>query len=83
LVEENKNVIMSSSLWSRISDISEHISYKEATKSHTALRLDIDNTPDGYQLSNMTGIAHNLFEPLRKWAGGPIKNKFFFSDVKH
>ena len=61
-----------------MSSISEHISYKEATKSHTALRLDIDNTPDGYQLSNMTGIAHNLFEPLRKWAGGPIKINSFF-----
>ena len=70
MVEENKNVIMSS--------ISEHISYKEATKSNTALRLDIDNTPDGYELGNMTGIAHNLFEPLREWVGGPIKINSFF-----
>ena len=61
-----------------MSSISEHISYKEATKSNTALRLDIDNTPDGYELGNMTGIAHNLFEPLRKWAGGPIKINSFF-----
>ena len=58
--------------------ISEHISYKEATKSNTALRLDIDNTPDGYELGNMTGIAHNLFEPLREWVGGPIKINSFF-----
>ena len=58
--------------------ISEHISYNEATKSNTALRLDIDNTPDGYELGNMTCIAHNLFEPVREWVGGPIKINSFF-----
>ena len=63
-----------------MSSISEHISYKESTKSNTALRLDIDNTPDGYELGNMTGIAHNLFEPLREWVGGPIKINSFFRD---
>jgi len=61
--------------------ISDHISYKEAIKSNTALRLDIDNTPGGYELSNMSGVAINIFEPLRKWVGGPIKiNSFFRSE---
>tara|TARA_R100000781_G_scaffold26615_1_gene19736 strand:- start:1536 stop:1997 length:462 start_codon:yes stop_codon:yes gene_type:complete len=58
--------------------ISTHISYKEGVKSNTALRLDIDNTPSGYELGNMTGIAHNIFEPLREWVGGPIKINSFF-----
>jgi len=53
--------------------ISEHISYKESIKSHTATRLNINNTPDGYQVSNMVGVAHNVFEPLREYVGGPIK----------
>ena len=60
--------------------ISTHISYKEAVFSRTALRLDIDNTPDGYELGNMNGVAHNIFEPLREWVGGPIKINSFFRD---
>lgn len=54
-------------------NISKHISYKEAIKSNTALRLNLDNTPDDYQMSNMVNIAINVFEPLREWVGGPIK----------
>lgn len=53
--------------------ISEHISYKEGIKSNTALRMGIDNTPSDYELTNMVGIAENIFEPLREWVGGPIK----------
>jgi len=58
--------------------ISEHISYKEATRSVTALRLGIDNTPNEYQLQNMEIVAKNVFEPLRKAVGGPIKINSFF-----
>lgn len=61
--------------------ISEHISYKEAIRSNTATRRGIDNTPNDYQLSNMYNIAINVFEPLRKWVGGPIKiNSFYRCD---
>jgi hypothetical protein len=58
-------------------NISEHISYKEAIRSTTALRLGIDNTPDEYQLQNMELIAEKIFEPLRKAAAGPIKINSF------
>ena len=58
--------------------ISQHISYKEATRSVTALRLGIDNTPNEYQLQNMELIAKNVFEPLRKAVGGAIKINSFF-----
>jgi len=62
--------------------ISEHISEKEAVKSITALRLGIDNTPDADSLNNMKIIAEKVFEPLRKWVGGPIKiNSFFRSSA--
>ena len=57
--------------------ISKHISYKEATKSATAIRLGIDNTPNEYQLQNMELIAKKVFEPLRKAVGGPIKINSF------
>ena len=58
--------------------ISKHISYKEGTNSTTAIRRGIDNTPNDEQLSNMELIAEKVFEPLRKWVGGPIKINSFF-----
>jgi hypothetical protein len=61
--------------------ISDHITYKEATRSNTADRLGIDNEPNSYEKTNMTNIALNVFEPLREWVGGPIKiNSFFRSE---
>lgn len=58
--------------------ISKHISYKEGIRSNTAMRLNIDNIPDDYQLANMHAVALNIFEPLREWVGGPIKINSFF-----
>ena len=62
--------------------ISEHISKKEATRSVTAMRLGIDNSPGEYELQNMELIAEKIFEPLRKAANGPIKiNSMFRCDA--
>ena len=61
--------------------ISEHISEKEATKSITAMRLGIDNTPNGNALANMKQLAEKIFEPLRTWVGGPIKINSFYRSV--
>ena len=62
--------------------ISKHISEKEATKSVTALRLGIDNTPNGNAIANMKQLAEKVFEPLREWVGGPIKiNSFYRSSA--
>lgn len=58
--------------------ISEHISYKEGIKSNTATRLNINNTPDDYQITNMVNIGINVFEPLRKYVGGPIRINSFY-----
>jgi len=58
--------------------ISKHISYKEGTRSITAIRKGIDNIPNDYELANMELIAAKIFEPLRKWVGGPIKINSFF-----
>tara|TARA_Y100000296_G_scaffold78157_1_gene100509 strand:+ start:41 stop:496 length:456 start_codon:yes stop_codon:yes gene_type:complete len=58
--------------------ISKHISYKEGVYSTTATRRGIDNTPNDEQLSNMELIAKKVFEPLRKYVGGPIKINSFF-----
>jgi len=62
-------------------NISNHISYKEGTRSLTAIRLGLENNPNSYQLSNMIGVAKNIFEPLREWVNDPIKvNSFFRSE---
>jgi hypothetical protein len=62
-------------------NISNHISYKEGTRSLTAIRLGLENKPNSYQLSNMIGVAKNIFEPLRAWVNDPIKvNSFFRSE---
>jgi len=62
--------------------ISNHISYKEAVHSNTAIRRDIDNIPNKEQLANMELLAKNVFEPLREWVGGPIKVNSFFRSPK-
>jgi len=62
--------------------ISKHISYKEGVYSITATRLGINNDPSNKQLANMELIAENIFEPLRKYVGGPIKINSFFRSVK-
>jgi zinc D-Ala-D-Ala carboxypeptidase len=58
--------------------ISEHISLEEATKSATAIRNGIDNTPSVEAAKNMLLVAKHCFEPLRKWYGKPIRVNSFY-----
>ena len=58
--------------------ISKHISFKEGIRSNTAQRLGIENIPGDEALTNMVGVAVNVFEPLREWVGGPIRVNSFF-----
>ena len=62
--------------------ISNHISYREGVYSTTAKRLGLDNTPNNEQLNNMELSAHEVFEPLRTYVGGPIKINSFFRSPK-
>jgi len=62
----------------QLGKISKHISGREAIESYTAKRKGIENIPSEYQLVNMVALAENVFEPLRKWVGGPIKINSFF-----
>ena len=61
-----------------MSKISDHITLSEGVNSYTAKRKGIENIPDEYQITNMYILAHKVFEPLRKWVGGPIKINSFF-----
>lgn len=58
--------------------ISKHITFDEATKSITAIRLKIDNTAAEGILQNMKLVAEKCFEPLREWYGKPIKINSFY-----
>ena len=62
--------------------ISKHVSYKEGVYSITATRRGIDNDPNDEQLANMELVAEKIFEPLRKYVGGPIKINSFFRSIK-
>ena len=61
--------------------ISDHITYAEAIHSNTAKRKGIDNTPSEVQVLSMKLLANKIFEPLRKWVGGPIKVNSFFRSI--
>ena len=61
-----------------MNDVSDHITYSEATQSPTAIRFGIENTPTENQLFAMRIVASACFEPLRKWYGKPIKINSFF-----
>ena len=52
--------------------LSEHLSVKEVSKSNTAARRGIDNTPTVSHLVSLKEIAENIFEPLRLHFGVPI-----------
>ena len=58
--------------------ISKHISDREGVYSITATRRGIDNTPNEEHLENMKLLAEKIFEPLRKWVGGPIRINSFY-----
>lgn len=52
--------------------LSEHFSLREMTKSSTATRLGIDNTPSKDVLDCLKALCVNVLEPLRKAWGAPI-----------
>lgn len=58
--------------------ISKNISYTEATKSITAIKRGIDNTPDCNALSNMQFVAENIFEAVRGRFCVPIAVTSFY-----
>jgi len=66
----------------KITKISDNISYREATHSDTAKRLNIKNDPTEEYLVNMILIAEKVFQPLREWCEHPIKvNSMYRSEA--
>lgn len=52
--------------------LSKNLSLAEVTKSTTAKRLGIDNTPDDWTTENLRQVAINIFQPLRDAFKCPI-----------
>ena len=53
--------------------LSKHFNLKEFTKSETAIRKRIDNTPNLEHTNNLKLVCENLLEPVRKHFGKPVR----------
>lgn len=58
-------------------NLTENLTLQEATKSNTATRLGIDNTPNQAIIDRMIVTAEKIFQPLRD-ALGPIRVSSFY-----
>lgn len=52
--------------------LSQNLSLNEVTKSNTAMRRGIDNTPSEEHLENLKYVAEKVFQPIREYFGVPI-----------
>ena len=50
-----------------------HFTIAELTRSATARRLGIDNTPPASAVKALTALVDNVLDPLRDAWGGPIR----------
>ena len=57
--------------------LTENLTLLEATKSNTAIRVGIDNTPPPAIVERMVETAEKIFQPLRD-ALGPIRISSFY-----
>jgi len=49
--------------------LSKNLSLSEVTKSNTAIKREIDNSPTPEHLENLKSLAENVFQPLRDELG--------------
>ena len=52
--------------------LSKHFSLKEMTKSMTAQRKGIDNTPGAGEIKSLGDLCYEVLEPLRAHFGKPV-----------
>jgi len=58
--------------------LSENFTLAEATRSQTATRLGIDNTPDALTIERMKLVCENILEPIRAHFGLPVRIDSFY-----
>lgn len=54
-------------------NLSANFTLKELTRSDTADRLDIDNTPNDEQIESLRLLCENILQPVRDHFGKPVK----------
>jgi hypothetical protein len=54
-------------------NLSKNFTLNELTKSETATRLDIDNTPNDEQIESLRLLCENILQPVRDHFGKPVK----------
>jgi hypothetical protein len=53
--------------------LSEHFNLKEFTKSETAIRKRIDNTPNAEHAQNLKNVCEKILEPVRRHFNKPVR----------
>jgi len=56
-----------------MTQLSANFTLRELTKSDTADRLDIDNTPNEEQIESLRLLCENILQPVRDHFGKPVK----------
>jgi len=54
-------------------NLTANFTLEELTKSETALRHDMDNTPGEAEIANLTALAQNVLQPVRDHFGKGVK----------
>jgi zinc D-Ala-D-Ala carboxypeptidase len=54
-------------------NLTKNFTLEEMTKSETALRYDIDNTPNEQEISAMKLLAEKVLQPVRDHFGKGVK----------
>ena len=57
-----------------------NFSLEELTKSETALRFGLDNTPNDQELSNLVALCESVLQPIRDHFGKGVKVNSGFRD---
>lgn len=58
--------------------ISEYLTLSECTKSETAIRKGIENTPNDEQIEKMKYVGVNIFDKVRAHINGPLFPSSFY-----
>lgn len=53
--------------------LTEHFNLREFTKSETAMRKGIDNTPGPEHAENLQKVCEHILEPVRNYFGRPVR----------
>ena len=57
----------------KMTQLTANFSLHELTKSETALRLDMDNTPGEKETANLKVLAEQILQPVREHYGKGVK----------